>query len=109
MADGITTEALAVLKEIRELLRPVADAYQDAYDERQAEREAARVDAILAQISSEKRKNAWSLADGTRTQREIAREAGMDEGGASRFFKALRGLEAIRDDPNPTRTVEVDV
>jgi hypothetical protein len=107
VADGATSEILEVLKDIRELLRPVADAHQDAYDQRQAEREAARLEAVRAQMSSDKRRQAWKLADGTRTQREIARAVSMDEGGASRFFKNLRDLGALTDDANPTRAVEV--
>jgi hypothetical protein len=109
VADVATTEILEVLKEIRELLRPVADAHVDAYHHREAEREAARLDVIRGQLSSDKRRQAWTLADGTRTQREIARAVRMDEGAASRFFKSLRDLGALADDTNPARTVEVQI
>lgn len=109
MADAATTEILEVLKDIRELLRPIADAHQDAYDQRQAEREVTRLEAIRAQLSSDKRRQAWKLADGTQTQRQIARAVSMDEGGASRFFKSLRDLGALTDDTNPKRAVEVQV
>jgi hypothetical protein len=73
---------------------PVADAYRDQFEVREAEREERRLDAIRAQLSTGKRKKAWGLADGSLTQREIAKAAGMDEGGASKFFKALRALGA---------------
>jgi hypothetical protein len=106
--DETTTEMRDLLREIRDLLRPVADSYQDEYERRQAQREAERIAAIRALVvSSDKRSKAWGLADGTRTQRAIAKEAGMDEGGASRFFKSLRDLAAITDSPNPKQAVEV--
>lgn len=101
------TEIRDLLVEIRELLQPVADAHQDAYDARQTEREEQRVAAIRAVLSTDKRKKAWALADGTRTQREIAKKAGMDQGGASRFFATLRELDAVSDSSNPERTMEV--
>lgn len=87
-----------LLEEIRDLLRPVADAHQEGYERRQA---------IRAQLSSEKRLHAWSLIDGTRTQMEIAKQAGMAQGGVSVWFKTLRELEAISDSPTPAKLVEV--
>lgn len=98
-SDDVTKEMLEVLKEIRELLRPIADAHQGAYDRRLA---------IRAQLSSDKRRRAWALADGTLTQREISRSTAMDEGATSRFFKTMRDLGALTDAPNPTRAVEVE-
>jgi len=96
MADS-TTETVALLREIRDLLLPVADAYRDEYERRQA---------VRAALSTDKRREAWKLADGTRTQREIAKALKMDEGGTSKFFKSLRELGAI-DGENPKRTTEV--
>lgn len=98
MSDNTLVEIRDLLAEIRDLLKPVADAYQAEYQQRQA---------IRALLSTEKRKKAWWLADGSRTQRELAKTAGMDEGGASKFFKSLRELGAISDSPNPKRTIEV--
>jgi hypothetical protein len=105
--DQTFTEIRDLLEEIRDLLRPVADAHIDAYEERRRHREEERLAQIQGLLSTPKREKAWELADGSRSQREIAKEAGMDEGGASRFFKALRDQGAIADIPNPTRTVEV--
>jgi hypothetical protein len=87
-----------LLVEIRDLLVPVADSYRPAYERRQA---------IRALLSTEKRRKAWTLANGGITQREIAKEAGMDEGGASRFFKDLRELGAIGEGPNPKREIDI--
>lgn len=107
MPDETLIEVRDLLAEIRDLLLPVADNYRDAYEKRQAEREEQRLEAIRSLLSTEKRSKAWALADGTRTQRDIAKAARMNEGGASRFFKALRDLKAISDSPNPTRTLEM--
>lgn len=108
MADDDTLiEIRDLLGEIRDLLCPVADAHQDEYDRRQAEREEQRLAAIRALLSSEKRENAWKLADGTRNQTAIAEESGMTKGNASMFFKSLRELGAVTDSSTPSRTVEV--
>ena len=107
MADDISIEIRDLLVDVRDLLRPVADAYQDEYDRRQAAREEERVAAIRCLISTPKRKKAWALADGSLSQREIAKKAGMDEGGASRFFKDLRELGAVSESTNPEKTIEV--
>jgi hypothetical protein len=96
--DDIQIEMRDLLKEIRDLLLPVADAHRDEYDRREA---------IRALLSTDKRKKAWTLADGTLTQRELAKKAGMDEGGASKFFKSLRELDAIADGPNPEKTIQM--
>jgi hypothetical protein len=107
--DNTLIEVRDLLAEIRNLLLPVADAYQDEYDRRQAEREEARITAIRELLSTDKRKRAWKLADGSRTQTALAKEAGMDQGGASKFFKSLRELNAVSDSTSPKRTVEVDI
>ena len=102
-------EILSLLTEIRDLLIPVADGYRDEFERRQAEREAARLAEIEALVgSSAKRQAAWRLADGSRSQREIARQAGMDEGSTSKYFKALRELGAVSESTSPTHLVEVD-
>ena len=101
-----TREMIDLLREIRDLLLPVADAYRDEYERRESEREEEHRAAIRAALSTDKRREAWKLADGTRTQREIARAVKMDESGASKFFKTLRELGAIEGE-NPTRRTEV--
>jgi hypothetical protein len=107
VAGDTLIEIRDLLGEIRDLLRPVADAHQDEYDRRQAEREEQRLASIRTLLSSDKRKKAWKLADGTRNQAAIAKESGMTKGNTSTFFKSLRELDAMTDTPNPTRTVEV--
>lgn len=105
MADA--TEEIQLLREIRDLLKPIADAHQDAYEVRQAEREEQRRAAVVALVTANaKRRKAWDLADGKTTQRDLAKASGMDEGNASRYFKALRDLRAVEGDL-PKRTMEV--
>lgn len=107
MADETLIDVRDLLEEIRDLLLPVADAHRDNYERRQAEREEERIAAIRALLSTDKRKKAWALADGSRTQSQIAKQSGMAQGGASMFFKALRDLGALSDSSNPEKTVEV--
>jgi hypothetical protein len=108
LSDDTLIEIRDLLVEIRDLLLPVADANMDAYRIRLAEREAGRVESIRALVSSsDKRIKAWKLADGTLTQTEISNKSGMVKSGVSTFFKDLRTLGAIVDDPNPKRTLEV--
>lgn len=107
MTDPALIEIRDLLREIRELLRPVADAHQDEYDRRQRERDAQRLESIRAQLSSDKRRKAWALIDGTHTQKEIANQAKMAQGGVSMWFKGLRELGAISDDTRPEKLVEV--
>ena len=109
MPDNNTLlEIRDLLAEIRDLLLPVADAHQDEYERRQEARYARRVEEIKGVISTPKRRKAWGLLDGTRNQTALARDAGMDQAGASRFLKSLRELGAISDDPSPNRLIEVD-
>ena len=57
-------------------------------------------------LSSATRRKAWALADGTRTQREIAKQSALDEGTTSKMFKLLRELGAITG-TNPEHTLEI--
>jgi hypothetical protein len=109
MADNTLIEIRDLLTQIRDLLLPVAGAHQDEYDRRQAEGHTRRVEEIKAVISTPKRKKAWSLLDGSLNQKALAKQAGMDQGGLSKFLKSLRELGAISDDRgNPKRLIEVN-
>lgn len=92
------TEIRDLLVEIRDLLLPVADAHQDQYQRREA---------VRALLTSETRRKAWSLADGSRSQREISKGAKLDEGSTSKLFKNLRELGAIAEGANPARTLDL--
>lgn len=107
MSDNTLIEIRDLLVEVRDLLLPVADAHQDEYQRREAEREEQRLNSIRDLLSTPPREKAWALADGSRSQGEIAKKSGMTQSGASMFFKSLRELGAIIDAPSPKRTVEV--
>jgi hypothetical protein len=98
VSERLLIEIRDLLTEVRDLMLPVSDAHWTDYERRQA---------IRALLSTEKRRKAWALADGSLSQRDVAKRAGMDEGGASRFFKSLRELGAIVGEPNPKRAIEV--
>jgi hypothetical protein len=99
-------EMVALLREIRDLLVPVSDGYLEAYEKRLALRHEAMVKAIRSLLSTDKRRKAWGLADGTRTQTAIAKESGMAQSGTSMFFKELRDLGALSGDDRPRQLVE---
>lgn len=104
MAD--TVEDL--LRDIRDLLVPIEAHYRPEYEATKAAERRKLVATVADMVSSPKRKAAWKLADGSRTQRQISQQSTLDEGSTSKLFKALRELGAIVDKPNPTRTVESD-
>ena len=101
-----TTESL--LSEIRDLLIPISDHFRREYEERQVQARQTKKAVVLDMVSSAKRRAAWDLADGTRSQREISRQSTLDEGSTSKLFKALREIGAIVDTPNPTKQLEID-
>ncbi len=101
-------ENTELLREIRDLLIPIADHYRQGYEQRQAERLEAKRQQVRDLLSTVTRRKAWKLADGSRTQREISTEAALDEGATSKFFRQLRELGAVTEGSNPTRTLEVD-
>ncbi len=103
---GDTTDSL--LREIRELLVPIAAHYRPLYEQAKANERAKLRETVKGMLGSAKRRRAWDLADGTRTQRQISRQAPLDEGSTSKMFKTLREIGAIVDAPNPTKQVEID-
>lgn len=97
MSDETESE-LQVLREIRGLLRPIADHFQAEYDHRQT------VKALVN--GSPARRNVWDLIDGVLVQKELEKQSGMDQGNLSKYLKVLRAAGAITGDP-PQRNVEV--
>jgi hypothetical protein len=97
-----------LLRQIRDLLIPISEHYRPEYEAGQAAARERLIKTVAEMVSSPKRKAAWKLADGTRTQRQISQQSTLDEGSTSKLFKSLRELGAIVDAPNPTRTVEID-
>jgi hypothetical protein len=103
----LSDEDTQLLRDIHDMLIPIHDHFVDEYQGRQAARLDAKREKLRDLLSTPTRKKAWQLADGTRSQRQISKQAALDEGATSKFFKQLRDLGAI-DGQNPTRTVEID-
>lgn len=101
-----TTESL--LREIRDLLVPIAAHYRPLYEQAKANERAKLRENVKEMMGSPRRRRAWDLADGSRTQRQISQQAPLDEGSTSKLFKALREIGAIVDAPNPTKQLEID-
>jgi len=85
-----------ILREIRDLLRLIAEPALAKRDE--------RLRTSLAQIVGKSRQKAEAVAlmNGSRSQTEIRKECGMDNGNLSRLVTALRKSKLIGpDDKHP--------
>jgi DNA-binding MarR family transcriptional regulator len=93
---------IELLSEIRDLLQVMAEpmlAQRDAKFRAEVRRIAGK---------SEKNRKAVCLMDGTRTQANIAKELGMDQGNLSRLVKALGAAKLISaDEKHPKLLVRV--
>ena len=89
-------EDTEILAEIRDLLRLMAEPALAKRDE--------RLRASLHQVigKSKQKAEAVALMDGTRSQADIRKDCGIDDGNLSRLVKALREAELIGlDDKQP--------
>lgn len=85
-----------LLREIRDLLRLIAEPALAKRDE--------RLRAALQQIigKSKQKADAVTFMDGARSQADIQKDCGIDHGNLSRLVKALREAELIGpDDKHP--------
>lgn len=85
-----------LLREIRDLLRLIAEPALAKRDE--------RLRASLLQVigKSKQKADAVGLMDGARSQTDIRKECGIDDGNLSRLVKMLREAELIgADDKHP--------
>lgn len=95
-------EQTQLLREMRDLLRVMAEP---ALAQRDQKRRAA-----LAEIAgkSVKKAKAILLMNGSRNQKTICRESGIDQGDLSRLEKALRAKELlVADEKNPTLVISL--
>jgi hypothetical protein len=85
-------EQTQLLREMRDLLRVIAEPAL-------AERDK-RLRASLMEIvgKSKPKANSVSLMDGSRSQKAISQEAGIDQGDLSRLVKSLRAKGLIAED-----------
>lgn len=96
------SEDSEILREIRDLLRLIAEPALAKRDE--------RLRASLQQVvgKSKQRAEAVALMDGTRSQADIRKQCQIDDGNLSRLVKALRAAELIgADDKNLKLTFPV--
>jgi hypothetical protein len=85
-------EQIQLLREMRDLLRVIAEPQLAARDKRLR-------GALLEVVGqSARRAKAVLLMDGTRSQAELSRESKMDHGGLSRLVKALRAKDLTKGD-----------
>ena len=85
-------EQTQLLREIRDLLRVIAEPQLAARDKRFRS-------ALLEVVGgSAGRAKAVLLMDGSRSRAELCKESGMDQGGLSRLVKALKAKELIKGD-----------
>lgn len=95
-----SAELLSAVNEILELVRLMAEP---AVAERDAKLRA-ELKSIVG--SSVPKSRAVLLMNGTRTQREIHRETGMNQGNLSTLVKQLKNGKLLSDDPNPTLVIK---
>lgn len=96
------SENSEILREIRDLLRLIAEPALAKRDE--------RLRASLQQVvgKSKQKAEAVILMDGTRSQTDIRNECRIDNGNLSRLVKALRAAELIgADDKHPKLTFPI--
>jgi len=93
------TENTELLKEIRDLLRLIAEPALAKRDE--------RLRASLQQVigKSKQKADAVVLMDGSRSQAEVRKACGMDDGNLSRLVKALRSAELVGPDDKHLKLV----
>ena len=92
-------EQTELLREIRDLLRVVAEP---ALAERDKRLQASLIEAVG---KSKQRAKAALLMDGSRSQADVRKEAGMDDGNLSRFVSTLRGRNLIKGDEKRLKLV----
>jgi DNA-binding transcriptional ArsR family regulator len=95
-------EQVALLREMRDLLRVIAEP---ALAKRDEEFRAALTEIVGR--SSPKAKAVLSM-DGSRTQASISKESGIDHGNLSRLMKTLRAKGLIKtDEKHPELVISI--
>jgi hypothetical protein len=104
------TESTEILREIRDLLRLMAEPALAKRDER------IRASLLAIVGKSKQKAEAVVLMNGTRSQTDIGKTCKIDNGNLSRLVKALREAELIEADekhpklvfPAPANLLDVD-
>ena len=85
-------EQIELLREIRDLLRVVAEPALAERDKK------LRTSLIEIVGKSTQKASAVLLMNGSRSQADLRKESGMDPGNLSRLISALRAKELIKED-----------
>lgn len=85
-----TQDMLALLREIRDLLVPIAEEFRPRHEQRQN-----TMRRMLEVISSKQRRRMYELMDGTRSQTDIAEAIGVEPSTVSRFVQALENNDLV--------------
>jgi hypothetical protein len=98
----LSDEQTQLFREMRDLLRVIAEPAL-------AQRDQKRRAAILELVGrSEKKAKAILLMDGSRNQKTICTDSGLNQGDLSRLEKALRAKELIvPDEKRPTLAISL--
>lgn len=99
-----SAQMLSVLEEMRDLLRLLAEPAIAERDKKY--REALRV---LGGKAASKKAKAILLMDGKKTQTEIAKACGIDQGDLSNLVKKLKTTDLLADDPKPRLVISIPV
>jgi DNA-binding MarR family transcriptional regulator len=96
-----SAELLSAVQEIRELIRLMAEPAVAQRDQK------LRGEIKRLVGTSVPKSKAVLLMDGTRTQRDIHRETGINEGNLSTLVKELRKSGLLAEDVNPTLLIKI--
>jgi hypothetical protein len=94
-------EQVELLREVRDLLRVIAEPALAKRDER------LRISLTTAVGKSKQKAKAVLLMDGSRNQVAIREATGMDPGNFSRLTKELRSKELIGADDKPKLVISI--
>jgi len=94
-----SAELLTAVREIRDLIQVMAEPALAERDQKLR----AELQRIVG--SSTGKAKAILLMNGQRTQTEIHRASGMNQGNLSTLVKQLKASKLLTNDPNPTLTV----
>lgn len=97
-----SAQMLSVLAEMRDLLRLIAEPAIAERDKKH--REAL---GIIGGKATSKKAKAILLMDGTRTQADITKACGINQGDLSSLVKKLKTTELLTDDPKPRLVISI--
>lgn len=88
MVDG-SDDQLELLRQIRDLLMPIASHYRPEYEERQAQERRAKAEQLPQVVRGKQARAACLLMDGTNDQAAIRRNTSIGSGNLSVMVSRL--------------------